>query len=611
MILLGISAYYHDSAAAIFKDGEILCAVQEERFTRIKHDKTFPVNAIKYCLEQCDIQALQLDQIVFYEDSNLKFKRLKKTYVDFFPKTIPLIVKSLPKWLSGGKNSVANLISDFKEAGIAIDDSKLSYCEHHRSHAASAFFASPFSESAVLVMDGVGEHACTSIWSGKGNTLTKIRQIEFPNSLGLFYSTITAYLGFKVNSGEYKVMGLAPYGKPIYEQELSQLVSWDAEKTTYHLNMQYFDFPYSGRMFSSKLESLLGCEARNGETDLTQFHMDVAASLQLIIEKFMKLLAEAALEEVGSRNLCLAGGVALNCVSNGKLVKDLASLENIWIQPASGDAGGALGCVLNYYYEKCRKARPSINHDLMKGCYLGPETADLEIDKLIERYGCVVEKYDNDALVTTIAGELNSGKVIGWHQGRAEFGPRALGARSIIGDPRNESMQSKMNLKIKQRESFRPFAPSILYDKVSEYFELEQSSPYMLLVADIAEQYRIELPLDNEELFGIDLLKLQRSSLPAITHVDYSARIQTVDGIFNKKYYDLLNSFYSATGCPILINTSFNIRGEPIVLTAEDSFKCFMRTDMDVLVINNYVFHKEKQGEVKKDTLELLEYELD
>lgn len=595
MYILGISCWYHDSAACLVHDGEIVAAVQEERFTRIKHDPSFPINAIRYCLDYEGVGVKDIDFIVFYEDSDLKFRRVKKTWITFFPKTIPVFFESAYSWFKYKKDSNSRVYEEMKSNELLVSRDKIITSEHHFSHAASAFYPSPYNSAAVLVMDGVGEFDTTSIWHGRGNRLTKLKEVVFPNSIGLLYSTITAFLGFKVNSGEYKVMGLAPYGTPRFKDALVKLYNVGNSPEDFKLDMEYFGFPYSGTMYTSKMELIFGVDARLPESELTQVHMDIASSLQWCIEDLVLKFAQRALNLTGESHLCLAGGVALNCVANGRVDRELGLGNRMWIQPASGDAGNAIGAALGFYYDKMTQTRSVNPDDSMSGSYLGPSYGESDIQAMVSKYGAIAEKYDDDSLSALVANKLAVGCVVGWHKGRAEFGPRSLGNRSILGDPRNVDMQSTMNLKIKFRESFRPFAPAVLEERLNDYFDTRTKSPYMLLVAPVAEKVREILDDKNDSLFGIDLLKVVRSRIPAVTHVDYSARVQTVDGKFNPGFKKLLSDFYKLTDCPVLINTSFNVRGEPIVLTPEDSYRCFMRTDMDVLVIENFVFMKAAQ----------------
>jgi carbamoyltransferase len=614
MYILGISAFYHDSAACLIKDGKIIAAAQEERFTRIKHDSSFPKNAIKYCLNEFDIKLKDIEKISFYDDPILKFKRILYTYKTFFPQSIPFIFKSLPIWLTKKLYWKKNLINYFiQEFNVKIDRNKIFNTTHHQSHAASAFYPSPFKESAVLILDGVGEFETVTIWKGKDNKLEKIYNINFPHSLGLLYSAFTYYLGFKVNSGEYKVMGLAPYGKPKYVKLIKDNLINIKDNGSFKLNMDYFNFPFGITMTNERFHNLFGKQPRKRESELTQFHMDIAASIQVITEEIMIKLATFTKKLTKSDNLCLAGGVALNCVGNGKIMKKNI-FKNIWIQPASGDAGGAIGAALNLYYQEMNNKR-IINQnemDKMQGSYLGPKFNKNEIEKYLNS---VSAKYkyikDEDRLIEIVANELANGKVVGWHYDRMEFGPRALGHRSILGDPRNPNMQSIMNLKIKHRESFRPFAPSVLKEKVNEWFEINTDSPYMLLVANVKKDKQIPIADEEQKLFGIEKLRVIRSKIPAVTHIDYSSRIQTVHKETNLRYWKLIKKFEELTGCPVLINTSFNVRGEPIVCTPEDSYRCFMRTEMDILVIDDFLLYKEEQPKFKDKGNWQDEFELD
>lgn len=598
MYILGISCWYHDSAATLILSDKIIAAAQEERFTRIKQDSSFPVNAIRFCLQEANISIKEIDYIVFYDDPVVKFKRILKTYIDFFPSSIPFICKSLPIWLMNKLYWKNNLLKNFKQKFyIDFDRKKITNTLHHQSHAASAFYPSPFSEAVIIVIDGVGEFDTLSIWRGCKNKIKKIKSIEFPHSLGLLYSAITSYTGFKVNSGEYKVMGLAPYGEPKYTDIIKEYLINIEENGTFTLNMKYFDFATGVKMTNENFHQLFGKDPREPESELTQFEMDMASSIQDITEEIILKLSKWALKETGIENLCLAGGVALNCVANGKIVKENI-FNNIWIQPAAGDAGGSLGAAYNYYFNILNQDR-NINIeqiDKMQGSYLGPSFSDKEIEDYLNSVNARFEKIATfDKLIDIISDQLIEEKVIGWHQDRMEFGPRSLGNRSIIGDSRSTRMQSVMNLKIKYRESFRPFAPSVLVEDVSEWFDLNCSSPYMLLVAQVNKNKVFAMSEAQNKLFGIEKLNIPRSKIPAVTHVDYSARIQTVHKETNSKYYDLINEFKKKTGCPVLVNTSFNVRGEPIVCTPEDSYKCFMRTEIDILVINDYILYKNEQ----------------
>lgn len=614
MIILGISAYYHDSAATLIKDGEIIAAAQEERFTRIKQDSSFPVHAINYCLDEIGITVDNLDKIVFYDDPKVKFQRIKKTYVQFFPKSIPFILKSFPIWFKKKQHWKKILKEEFlNHFNVKLSDDKITNTLHHRSHAASAFFPSPFEDAAILVLDGVGEFDTTSLWVGQGNKLNKIKSIEFPHSLGLLYSAITYYTGFKVNSGEYKVMGLAPYGEPKYVGLIKKHLININDDGTFTLNMEYFDFATGAQMTNEKFHKIFGREPREPETKLGQFEMDMARSIQDVTEEVMIKLAKWAKQKTGINNLCLAGGVALNCVGNGKILKEKI-FDKIWIQPAAGDAGGSLGCAMDYYFDSMNNIRKVAknNLDMMKGSYLGPKFTDKQIEEYLNSVNAKYHKFDNfEELADKISDKLVEGSVIGWHQGRMEFGPRALGARSIIGDSRNRQMQSVMNLKIKYRESFRPFAPSVLREQVSEWFELDENSPYMLLVAPVKKEKCFPMTPEQEKLFGIEKLNIIRSEIPSVTHIDYSARIQTVHEETNPRYYKLIKKFEEKTQCPVIVNTSFNVRGEPIVCTPEDSYRCFMRTEMDVLVIDDYILLKSEQPEFKDSGDWRKEFELD
>jgi carbamoyltransferase len=598
MYILGISCWYHDSAATLIFDGEIIAAAQEERFTRVKQDSSFPGGAIKYCLKEGNIHLDDIDKIVFYDDPLLKFARIKKTYYQFFPKSISFIFKSFPIWFFKKQYWKKELLNEFfNNFKVNIKKDKLTNTQHHRSHAASAFFPSPFKDAAILILDGVGEFDTSSLWIGEGNKLKKIVSIEFPHSIGLLYSAVTYFLGFKVNSGEYKVMGLAPYGEPKYVNVIKNNLIDINDNGTFALNMDYFDFATGNRMTNDKFHKLFGKEPRKSETELGQFEMDMARSIQDVSEEVMINLAKFAKNETGKDNLCLAGGVALNCVGNGKILKE-DIFENIWIQPAAGDAGGSLGCALDYYFDKlgCSRNIDIDKHDMMKGSYLGPKFSNSEIKNYLNSVNAKYELIsDEGKLVDVVSSELAHEKVVGWHYDRMEFGPRALGHRSIIGDARSKKMQSIMNLKIKYRESFRPFAPSVLSEKVSEWFELEKDSPYMLLVAPVKKERRREMSEEEENFFGIEKLNIPRSEIPSVTHIDYSARIQTVHKETNYRYHKLISKFEEKTGCPIIVNTSFNVRGEPIVCTPEDSYRCFMRTEMDVLVIDDYILYKENQ----------------
>jgi carbamoyltransferase len=595
--ILGISAFYHDSAACLLVDGQIIAAAQEERFSRKKHDLGFPFNAIQYCLDEAGISGADIDHVVFYEKPFPKFERLLETYLAYAPKGFKSFLMAMPVWLTEKLFQKRNLI---KALETHIDSnvdwhSKILFSEHHLSHAASAFYPSPFESAAVLTMDGVGEWPTTSLAIGNGNELEIIKEIHFPHSLGLLYSAFTYFTGFKVNSGEYKVMGLAPYGKPIYTQIiLDNLIDLKPDGS-FHLNMEYFDYPAGLKMTNKKFANLFGGPARQSEADLTQREMDLAASIQEVTEEVVLRLCRSIAKETGQRNLCLAGGVALNCVANGKLLRD-GSFDNIWIQPAAGDAGGALGAALAVHYLMLNKSRTvDVTGNDMQGSYLGSGFSQSEIEQRLTDLGAVFETVDDEQLITETAQALASGKAVGWHQGRMEFGPRALGNRSILADPRNSDTQKTLNLKVKFRESFRPFAPSVLSEHVSQWFDINTDSPYMLLVADVAQSKKQEMTAEQEALFGIEKLNVRRSDIPAVTHVDYSARIQTVHRETNPRYHALISKFNELTGCPVLVNTSFNVRGEPIVESPEDAFRCLMGTGLDLLAIGNSILYRSKQ----------------
>ena len=612
MYILGISAFYHDSAACLLKNGEIVAAAQEERFTRKKHDAGFPHYSIQYCLKEAGIPASQIDNVVFYEKPFLKFERLLETYLAFSPKGYTSFAKAMPLWIKDKLFQKSALIKELKST-LSKDINwreRLLFSEHHLSHAASAYFPSPFESAAVLTLDGVGEWTTTSLAIGKRSNLKVIKEIHFPHSLGLLYSAFTYYTGFKVNSGEYKVMGLAPYGDPRYADLITEKLITIAEDGSFQLDMSYFDYATGLTMTNKKFDALFGGPPRKPETELTQREMDLAASIQKVTEDIVVALAQGIAKETGERNLCLAGGVALNCVANGILLRRKI-FDNIWIQPAAGDAGGALGAALSTWYLHHRKERvASRERDAMKGAYLGPEFTDAEVEAELTACGATFKKLSEDKLIDTVATALAGEKAVGWMQGRMEFGPRALGGRSIIADPRSPIMQKQLNLKVKYRESFRPFAPSVLREDVSEWFEHEADSPYMLLVADVREDKRRSMTNEEKALFGIDKLNVPRSSVPAITHVDYSARIQTVHADTNPRYHAVISKFKEKTGCPIVVNTSFNVRGEPIICTPTDAFRCFMGTDMDVLSVGNYILYKEEQDQTLKENYEE-QYELD
>jgi carbamoyltransferase len=593
--ILGISAYYHDSAACLVRDGEILAAAQEERFTRKKHDHNFPANAVDFCLRYAGISGSEVDYVAFYDKPLLKFERLLETYMDYAPVGIRSFIKATPLWLREKLWIREQVSSECDYKG------KVLFTEHHESHAASAFFPSPFESAAVLTMDGVGEWATSSYGYGKGNELHLLGELHFPHSLGLLYSAFTYYTGFKVNSGEYKVMGLAPYGEPRYvDKILNDLVDL-RDDGSLRLNMKYFNYCQGLTMTNSRFDELFDGPARKPEALLTQRHMDLARSIQEVVEIAMLRMARHVHKETGESNLCLAGGVALNCVGNGRLLRE-GPFENIWIQPAAGDAGGSLGAALSVWYQYLGNPRNvetvcKGRQDGMNGSYLGPQFTSDDIQDYLDRIGARYQRLNTADLVAGVAQLLAEEKVVGWFQGRMEFGPRALGARSIIGDPRSPRMQSQMNLKIKFRESFRPFAPSVLRESVADFFEMDCDSPYMLLVAPVKSELRRAMSADEEALFGIEKLNVPRSTIPAVTHVDYSARVQTVRREENPLYYDLIAAFGRLTGCPVLVNTSFNVRGEPIVCTPEQAYTCFMRTEMDCLVMEDFVILKSEQGD--------------
>ena len=608
--ILGISAFYHDSAACLLNNGEIVAAAQEERFTRKKHDPSYPHNAINFVLKFANIKLSEVDQIVFFEKPFLKFERLLETYVAFAPKGFASFSKAMPLWLKEKLFQKNLLFNKLKEHDEKYDsDENIFFSDHHLSHAASAFFPSPFEEAIVLTADGVGEWATTTVAIGKGNKLDIKKEIHFPHSLGLLYSAFTYYTGFKVNSGEYKLMGLAPYGKPIFEDKIKQLIDIKADGT-FRLNQKYFNYATGLTMTNEKFHNLFGQKPRNAvKENLTQFHMDIAASIQKVTEDIMVKLSKSIRDEYGIKNLCLAGGVALNCVANGKILEEKI-FDNIWIQPAAGDAGGSLGAALALWHLDQGNERKVNPNDDMKGSYLGPEFNQNQIEEELKSIGAIFEIVEYKELIDLASSYLSKEKAIGWFQGRMEFGPRALGNRSILGDPRSDKMQKNLNLKVKYRESFRPFAPSILKEDLSHWFNLDVDSPYMLLVSGVNVNKKIEMTEDQKNLFGIDKLNVKRSEIPAVTHVDYSARIQTVNQDKNKTYYDLISKFKEKTGCPIIVNTSFNVRGEPIVNTPTDAFNCFMGTELDYLIIGNCILDKSKQNpNLKKNYTK--EFELD
>ena len=609
MRILGLSAFYHDSAAALVDDGRIVAAAQEERFSRRKHDARFPGHAVRYCLGAAGIGIGDVDRVVFYDKPFLKFERLVETYLSFAPRGFKSFRMAIPLWLREKLYLKDLLRKEVRSLqGASRWNGEILFSEHHLSHAASAFFPSPFEQAIVLTMDGVGEWATTSAAIGKGNSLEVHKEIHFPHSLGLLYSAFTYYTGFKVNSGEYKVMGLAPYGEPKYlDQIFEHLVDLKADGS-FRLDLSYFNYCTGLTMTNGKFDRLFGAAPRKPDELLTQRHMDLAASIQAATEEIVLRLTRSLREESAIRNLCLAGGVALNCVANGKVLR-AGHFDDIYIQPAAGDAGGALGAALAGYHLQLGKERQA-NGDAMRGAYLGPEYSQAEIELALGACGARFERLQEAELLEACAQDLAQGKALGWFQGRMEFGPRALGNRSILGDPRSPGMQKTLNLKVKYRESFRPFAPSVLRHRVSDWFELDRESPYMLLVADVVKSRRREMTPQERSLFGIDKLNVPRSDIPAVTHVDYSARVQTVDQATNPRYFALLSSFERKTGCPVLVNTSFNVRGEPIVCTPQDAFRCFMGTELDTLAIGNCYLRKADQDAALKQNYETA-FELD
>jgi len=606
MKVLGISAFYHDSAAALVVDGDIVAAAQEERFTRKKHDARFPGHAVDYCLREGGVTLDGIDYIAFYDKPLLKFERLLETYLAFAPKGFKSFSMAIPVWLKE-KLFLKNLLTkELRSRGTQGDvEQRLLFSEHHLSHAASAFFPSPFDEAAVLTMDGVGEWATTSLAHGRGNSLDVLREIHFPHSLGLLYSAFTYYTGFKVNSGEYKVMGLAPYGTPRFAPRIFEHLMDLKPDGTFRLNLEFFNYCTGLTMTNGRFDKLFGGPPRKPEELLTQREMDLAASIQVVTEEVVLRLARSIARSTGLKKLCLAGGVALNCVANGKVLRD-GQFEDIWIQPAAGDAGGALGAAMVAYhlYKGQPRKRPGSAGDLMRGSYLGPSFSDNECEARLRAAGARFKTLDDDAMIAASARALADGKALGWFQGRMEFGPRALGARSILGDARSPTMQSVLNLKVKYRESFRPFAPSVLRERVADWFELDGDSPYMLLVADVVKGRRREMTKAEQGLFGIEKLNVPRSEIPAVTHVDYSARVQTVHADTNPRYHKLISSFEAITGCPVIVNTSFNVRGEPIVCTPEDAFRCFMGTEVETLAVGNCLLKKEEQDSTLRKNYE-------
>ncbi len=600
--ILGISAFYHDSAAALIQNGNIVAAAQEERFSRIKHDASYPKNAINYALEQGNLKLNQIDHVVFFEKPFLKFERLLETYLAFAPRGFKSFSLAMPIWLREKLFQKKYLFDLLQEQDKNFNDiNKIKFSEHHYSHAASAFYPSPFDEAIILTLDGVGEWATTTLAHGKGNQITMLKEIHFPHSLGLLYSAFTYYTGFKVNSGEYKVMGLAPYGKPIYKELILENLLDLKNDGSFRLDMSYFSFATGLTMTNQKFDNLFGQPVRKSEEDLlTQFHMNIAASIQAVTEEIILRLTRNIVKEYKVKNLCMAGGVALNCVANGKILKNNI-FDKIWVQPAAGDAGGSLGAALAYWYQELKNKRTVNPSDSMQGSYLGPKFENNVIEKELKLLNANFKKSSENEIINILAKELSEEKTAGWFQGRMEFGPRSLGGRSILADPRSSNMQKELNLKVKFRESFRPFAPSILSEEASNWFELNDVSPYMLLVANIKKKIQIPMTSEQENLFGIEKLNIKRSKIPAVTHVDYSARIQTVHQETNPRYHKLLKKFNEITNCPILVNTSFNIRGEPIVCSVEDAFRCFMGTNLDILVIEDFILFKSDQKESLKE----------
>src|SRR5688572_3454135 len=605
MRILGISAYYHDSAAALLRDGVVVAAAQEERFTRKKHDSNFPHHAIRSCLESTATRPEEVDHVAFYDKPFLKFERLLETYLAFAPRGFESFREALPVWVKDKLFQRSNILKELKALDPASDwEQKLLFSEHHLSHAASAFYPSPFPRAAVLTMDGVGEWTTTSLALGAGRALKVVREIHFPHSLGLLYSAFTYYTGFKVNSGEYKVMGLAPYGRPVYARKIREHLIDLKDDGSFRLNLDYFDYCTGLTMTNARFDELFGGPRRKPEERLTQREMDLAASIQCVTEEVVLKLGEAIARETGEKNLCLAGGVALNCVANGKLLRK-KYYDRLWLQPAAGDAGGALGAAfVAYHLHKGMERTLAPGLDAMRGGYLGPAYAIDDIQRRLAKLGAIFETFDDDGLIEAAARQLAEGRALGWFQERMEFGPRALGARSILGDARSPTMQKTLNLKVKYRESFRPFAPSVLAEDAAKWFDIDCESPYMLLVADVAPEQRIAMTPEQQALFGIDKLNVARSSIPAVTHVDYSARVQTVHRETNPRYYDLIARFKQLTGCPVIVNTSFNVRGEPIVGSPEDAFRCFMGSEIESLVLGNCLLLKERQNPALRQNYE-------
>ena len=595
--ILGISAFYHDSAAALIVDGKIISAAQEERFSRKKHDARYPYNAVQFVLNYSNLKLSEIDYIVFFEKPFLKFERLLETHLAFAPKGFVSFSASMPIWLREKLFQKKFLFDKLQEHDNNFKDiNKIYFSEHHYSHAASAFYPSPFKEAVILTLDGVGEWATTTVAIGKDNHINMLKEIHFPHSIGLLYSAFTYYIGFKVNSGEYKVMGLAPYGQSKYKDIILKELIDLKDDGSFRLNMKYFNYATGLTMTNKKFSKLFGEKVRNPKKDLlTQFHMDIAASIQAAIEEIVLRLTSSISKETKIKNLCMAGGVALNCVANGKILKKNI-FKNIWLQPAAGDAGGSLGAALAFWHQELKnKRKVALTGDDMKGSYLGPSYTNNEAQNILKSLGAKYQEQNEEDLINIVANELKNQKTIGWFQGKMEFGPRALGARSIIADPRSEKMQKELNLKVKFRESFRPFAPSVLREDINNWFDLDCDSPYMLLVSDVKKDIQVPMNEKDKKLFGIEKLNVKRSSIPAVTHVDYSARVQTVHKETNLKYYKLISKFKEITGCPVLVNTSFNVRGEPIVCSVEDAFKCFMGTNLDILVCENFILYKDKQ----------------
>ncbi len=608
--ILGISAFYHDSAAALIIDGKIIGAAQEERFTRKKHDSSYPKNSINYVLKEANLKINEVDHVVFYEKPFLKFERLLETYIGFSPSGFKSFSMSMPLWLREKLFQKKMLFDKLKDQDNKFNDiKKINFSEHHLSHAASAFFSSPYDEAIILTLDGVGEWATTTVSLGKNNKINILKEIHFPHSLGLLYSAFTYFLGFKINSGEYKVMGLAPYGEPRFKDIILDKLIDVKEDGSFRMNMDYFNYAIGLTMTNDKFSKLFNMKRREPENELSQTHMDLAASIQSATEEIILKITRFLSKKFKLPNLCMAGGVALNCVANGKILKE-GLFKNIWIQPASGDAGGALGAAQAYYYQELDNKRKILRTDSMNGSYLGPKFTDDQVENELKSCGANYKKLTSDQVIKDTVKALSGEKAVGWFQGRMEFGPRSLGNRSIIADSRSEKMQKNLNLKVKYRESFRPFAPAVLFEKVSEWFEIDSESPYMLLVTDVKKSKQLQMTNEQKKLFGIDKLNVKRSSIPSITHVDYSSRIQTVHKETNPIFHKLIEEFEKITKCPVLVNTSFNVRGEPIVCTATDAFNCFMGTDLDLLVCNNFILYKDNQN---KDLLKdyKSKYELD